>query len=218
MEALTGLGADGKNVFAIWLSVEGKGQTVYGARSIDGGKTWAKNSLVYASPDKTVCECCKPSVAVKGNSVYAMFRNWINGNRDLYLIKSDNGGSSFGRAQKLGNGSWKLNGCPMDGGGLVISKSGNPQTVWRREGKIYASSPGMPEKEIGEGRSCSMETINNTNIYTWTTNGNIIILKPGGEQINLGKGSLPLLKALNKEQAICVWEYEKRIYSSVFKI
>jgi hypothetical protein len=28
MEALTGLGADGKNVFAIWLSVEGKGQTV----------------------------------------------------------------------------------------------------------------------------------------------------------------------------------------------
>ena len=102
--------------------------------------------------------------------------------------------------------------------GLVISKSGNLQTVWRREGKIYASSPGMPEKEIGEGRSCSMETINNKNIYTWTTNGNIIILKPSGEQINLGKGSLPLLKALNKEQAICVWEYEKRIYSSVFKI
>jgi len=25
-----------------------------------------------------------------------MFRNWLNGNRDLYLIQSDNSGTSFG--------------------------------------------------------------------------------------------------------------------------
>src|SRR5919199_1471209 len=69
-----------------------------------------------------------------------MFRNWINGNRDLYLITSSNNGKTFGQAQKLGVGNWKLNGCPMDGGGLAVNKNGTAETVWRREGKIYAST------------------------------------------------------------------------------
>ena len=218
-EALIALSADGVNAYAIWLGVKNpKGQNVYGAASVDGGKTWSKNILVYASPDSSVCECCKPSVAVKGNNVYVMFRNWLNGNRDLYLIKSSDGGKSFEQAQKLGKGSWKLNGCPMDGGGLAINKNGIPETVWRREGKIYAATPGKPEKEIGEGRSCSIEIINNKNIYAWTENGNVIVMKPDGIKINLGKGSLPLVKALNNEHVICVWENEKEIHTSVLEL
>jgi len=215
-EALMALSADGLNAYAVWLGVKKpKGQDVYGAASVDGGKTWSKNILVYASPDSTVCECCKPSVVVKGNIVYVMFRNWLNENRDLYLIKSFNGGKSFGLAQKLGNGSWKLNGCPMDGGGLAIDKNGAPETVWQREGKIYASTPGMPEKEIGEGRNCSIESLNNKNIYAWTENGNAIVIKPGGIKKILGKGSLPIVKALNNKQVICIWENENEIYASV---
>ena len=155
---------------------------------------------------------------MKGKNVYVMFRNWINRNRDLYLIKSSDAGKSFGQAQKLGNESWKLNGCPMDGGGVVINKKGNPETVWRREGKIYASTPGMPEMEIGEGRNCSIETINNKNIYAWTENGYVIVVKPDGKKINLGKGNLPLVKALNNEQLICIWENEKQIHASVLEL
>ena len=106
----------------------------------------------------------------------------------------------------------------MDGGGLVINKNGNPETIWRREGKIYASTPGIPEKEIGEGRNCSIETINNKSIYAWTENGNVIVTKPGGMKIIPGKGSLPLLKAINNEHVICVWENEKQIHVSVFEL
>ena len=63
-EALMGLSADGLSAYAVWLGVKNpKGQNVYGAKSVDGGKTWSKNILVYSSPDSTVCECCKPSVA-----------------------------------------------------------------------------------------------------------------------------------------------------------
>ncbi|HEV8080579.1 MAG TPA: sialidase family protein [Chitinophagaceae bacterium] len=218
-EALMSLSADGANTFAVWLGVRNpKGQNIIGAKSNDGGKTWKKNILVYASPDNSVCECCKPSVVMKGNNVYAMFRNWLNGNRDLYLIKSTNGGNSFGVAQKLGNGSWTLKGCPMDGGGLTINKYGIPETVWRREGKIYASTPGLSEKEIGEGRSCSMETINNKKIYTWTESGNIIVMKPTGTKINLGKGSSPLVKAFKNDHVVCVWENEKQIHAAILEL
>ena len=83
-EGLMALSADGDNVFAAWLDLRGnKHNKIYGAKSGDGGKTWSKNIIVYTSPDSSVCECCKPSVIVKGNNVYVMFRNWLQGNRDL---------------------------------------------------------------------------------------------------------------------------------------
>ncbi len=109
------LSADGQNAFAVWLDLRDKHNKIFGAKSTDGGKTWGKNIMIYASPDTTVCECCKPSVVMKGNNIYVMFRNWLNGNRDLHIIQSTDIGLNFGQAQKLGAGSWTLNGCPMDG-------------------------------------------------------------------------------------------------------
>ena len=147
-----------------------------------------------------------------------MFRNWLLGNRDLYLIQSTDAGNTFGQAKKLGNGSWELNGCPMDGGGLAVNKNDEIQTVWRRKGKVYAAMPGMPEKEIGEGRGCTVETVNGKNVYAWTENGEVILIKPQGERKVLGKGMLPVLKALNDEHIICVWENEKEIHASVLEL
>lgn len=215
-EGLMALSADGLNVYAVWLNVKlPKGQTVQGAQSKDGGLTWRKNRLVYDSPDSTVCECCKPSVAVHGNKVYVQFRNWLDGSRDLYLAASFNGGKTFNTAQKLGFGSWRLNGCPMDGGGLVLIK-GVPLTVWRREAKIFAAIPGQPEKEIGEGRSPSLEVVGGRGIYTWTKDGAVVVATPGGKTWVLGKGrTQPQLKALNDTEVLCVWEEEKRILATV---
>ena len=117
-EGFVGLSSDKEdNLFAIWTDLRGDHHNkIFGARSKDGGKTWMKNILVYASPDGSVCECCKPSIVMNGKNVFVMFRNWLAGNRDLYLIRSSDGGENFGQAEKLGNGSWRLNGCPMDGG------------------------------------------------------------------------------------------------------
>jgi hypothetical protein len=217
-ENLMALSADGENAFAVWLDLRDKHNKIFGAKSSDGGKTWSKNMLVYASPDTTVCECCKPSVAIKGNQVNVMFRNWLNGNRDLYLIQSSDGGTSFGEAQKLGKESWALNGCPMDGGSVVINKSGNPQTVWNRKGTIYACEPGKQENELGKGRGCTMETVNGKNIYAWVENGEVVVLKPQGMKKVLGKGSLPVLKAVNNEHVLCVWENDKQIHRSLLEL
>jgi len=216
-ENLMALSADGLNVFAIWLDLRNGHNEIYGARSMDGGKSWSKNILVYASPDKTVCECCKPSVAVKGNEVYVMFRNWIAGNRDMYLIQSSDGGNIFGSAQKLGDGTWPLKGCPMDGGGFLI-KGGIPQTVWNRKGKIYASVPGETEQEIGEGENCSIETINGKNIYAWVEDGEVVFRKPQGMKKVIGKGQLPVLKAVNNEHVLCLWENDKQIHKAIVEL
>lgn len=217
-EGFMALSGDDQNVFAVWLDLRNKQNQIFGARSVDGGKTWSENIMIYTSPDTTVCECCKPSVAVKGNNVYVMFRNWLNGNRDMYLIQSADGGNKFGTAQKLGNGSWALNGCPMDGGSLVVDKDGNPETVWRRQKKIYASKPGHEEKEIGEGRSCTMESLNGKNVYAWIENGEIVVINSQGIKKSVGKGRSPLLKAINDRQVICVWENEKQIHSAVLDL
>jgi hypothetical protein len=218
-ENLMALSGDGENAFAVWLDLrENKHNKIYGARSDDGGKSWSKNILIYASPDSTVCECCKPSVVVKGSNVYVMFRNWLQGNRDMYLVKSSDSGKTFGKASRLGNGSWKLNGCPMDGGGLAVKANGEINTVWRREGKVYAAIPGMPEQEIGTGKGSTLASVNGKRVYAWTEQGNIIILTPQGEKKVIGKGSQPVLQALNNEHVICVWEHDHQIHASVLEI
>ena len=216
-EGLMALSADGQNAFAVWLDLRDKNNKIFGAKSEDGGKTWSKNIMIYASPDTTVCECCKPSVVVKGDNVYVMFRNWLNGNRDLYLIQSSDGGNTFSEAQKLGNGSWALDGCPMDGGGIAVTDNG-VQTVWRRQSKIFSCEPGKTEKEIGEGKSCAIEIVNDKNVYAWTEKGRVIVLNPQGEKINLGKGQLPLLKSVSNEHAICIWENEKKIHKAIVEL
>ena len=218
-ENLIALSADNQTAFAVWLDVRSNRKNkIYGSKSMDGGKTWLKNKMIYTSPDGTVCECCKPSVLVAGNNVTVLFRNWIDGNRDMYLVQSTNGGNTFNNAKKLGANSWKLNGCPMDGGGLAIDKSGNINTVWRREDKIFTTLPGVPEKQLGVGRACTIETINDKNIYAWTEKNDVVMLKANGKKIIIGKGSSPILKALDDTKVICIWEEKQQIRGSVIEL
>ncbi|MDQ2752858.1 MAG: glycoside hydrolase [Bacteroidota bacterium] len=215
-EGLMSLSADGDNVYAVWLDLRGNQRNkIYSAKSSDGGKSWSKNIKVYSSPDTTVCECCKPSVVVKGNNVYVMFRNWLKGSRDLYIIQSSDGGDHFTQAQKLGAGTWKLNGCPMDGGGLAVDKNGTVQTVWRRENKIYSATPGTTEKEVGEGKGCTIETVNGNNVYAWTDKEDVVIMNQEGTKEIVGKGRQPIIKALDDQHIICIWENEKQIHASI---
>lgn len=220
LEGFVSLASDGSSrLFATWLDLRNNRRNkLYGARSEDCGRSWSSNIKVYVSPDTTICECCKTSVAMNGNNVYVMFRNWLDGNRDLHIISSSDAGRSFGKANKLGNGSWALNGCPMDGGNIVIGKNGILETVWRREAKIYSCQPGKPEVEIGEGKGATLESINGQNAYAWTTNGEVICVLPDGTRKNLGKGMSPVLKAINNKSLLCVWENDEQIFSSLISL
>lgn len=210
-EGFMSLAVDGSNAYAVWLdSRSNKGQQLFGSLSKDGGKTWSNNILVYASPDTTICECCKPSVVMKGNKVYAMFRNWLDGNRDMYLIESNDMGGTFGEAKKIGLGSWKLNGCPMDGGAIVLDHGSEPMILFRRESTLYTGKPGTAEKALGEGRNGSLAIIKGRPVYAFGHKGNIILGLEDGSQKDLGKGSLPVLVSY-KDKAFCVWENAKQV-------
>jgi hypothetical protein len=123
-------------VYAVWLDLRNNNKNkIAGAKSSDGGATWSRNKIIYTSPDGTVCECCKPSVEMGNRVIAVMFRNWLNGNRDLFITKSVDGGQSFDKVMQLGEGNWKLNACPMDGGALIINNDNTITTVWRRESR-----------------------------------------------------------------------------------
>jgi hypothetical protein len=139
-------------VYAAWLDDRNGRKEVFGAGSHDGGITWEPDKLVYRSPEKSVCECCHPSVAFgPDRSVYVMWRNNIQGARDLYFSRSTDLGARFAPALKLGDRSWILNGCPMDGGAIAVDRAGNVATVWLRAGTVVSASPTRDELTIGDG-------------------------------------------------------------------
>ncbi|MBI1791756.1 MAG: exo-alpha-sialidase, partial [Acidobacteria bacterium] len=132
-EGLHAMAAGGGVVFATWLDLRSKGTRLYGAHSKDGGATWSANVLVYESPEGKICECCHPSAMVDSKGViYAMWRNNLAGSRDMYVARSTDGGHTFSRAEKAGTGTWVLNACPMDGGGLALGPDGKVVSAWRR--------------------------------------------------------------------------------------
>ncbi len=154
-EGLDGLAASAKDEFAVvWLDDRaGKGKEVWVAVSKDGGATWSEK-LVYASPDGTVCECCHPSAAFNAKGELAvMWRNWLGGERDMWMTTSKDLGGKWSQPQKLGEGSWKVKMCPMDGG--AIAGGGEQWTaIFRRESDVFIANPGKVEKRLASGKQC----------------------------------------------------------------
>ena len=182
-EGLHGMtaGADG-SIWCVWLDLREKRSEVYASKSMDGGATWQANVRVYRSPDGNVCECCHPSIAVSEKAISVMFRNSLGGNRDMYVATSKDGGATFAPAKKIGQGTWKLDACPMDGGMLAADKSGEVATVWRRNGEVMkVSSNGGKEQSLGRGEQPWIANTKHGAVIVWTTGreGDLLMLAAG---------------------------------------
>lgn len=185
---------------------------IFMAKSDDSGKTWTKSKLVYASPDGSVCECCKPSMVNDGTDIYIMFRNNVQGSRDLYFTRSSDQGNTFTSPEKLGDGTWKINGCPMDGGGVMVSDD-QLASVWQREGSVYAAMPGLPEQLLGQGRSPSVAITSQGTYYFWNQAGRIVSKSPNSPMLgNLGTGSAFRVVSLEKG-VLGVWVQNGKVVS-----
>jgi hypothetical protein len=128
-------------------------------------------------------------------------------------MKSLDGGKSFSAVQKLGTDTWKLNGCPMDGGGIVVGQSKIVRTTWQRKGMVYYAEPGKPEIYIAKGRECSViETDNNNTVLTYQINDTVKLIRIENKNpFVIGKGGFLKSAMLNDNKILCVWEQDNKI-------
>ena len=215
-EGLGSLAADSADTFfAVWLDFRESMQThLYLARLQSGATSAPVNTRIYASPDGHVCECCRPMMAVNGGSITVLFRNWVAGNRDMYVITSTDRGQTFAPATKLGTSSWKLDACPMDGGALGLDDAGRPLSVWRREESVYYTGPNGGEQLIGNGKNPMMSVRGTTTYLVWDSGGQIRLrILPSTSDVDVGRGRLPQVLATNDGAALVAWESDGKIYT-----
>lgn len=173
---------DGR-LFVTWLDLRNGKMELWGAGSSNGGKTWSKNEQVYRSPDKSICECCHPSALfdAEGN-LAVMWRNSIEGSRDLWMATRTRGAKQFSTARKLGDGTWKLNACPMDGGQIIALGGGKFCSVWQRAGEVFYTPPDGTEVPLGKGRQPVAVSRGTEPMIFWQQDANLVAVRKPGEQ------------------------------------
>lgn len=218
-EGFNAIAANQNQFTVIWLDLRGNNKNkLMSSSSQDGGKSWQKNQLVYNSPENSICECCQPNIIMKGQRIAIMFRNWLKGSRDMYVIESKNGGKSYGPAKKLGQGTWVLEACPMDGGSLSWTAQGEIATVWRRAENLYISGTKGEEKLLGPGKNASTAILSSGQWMIWSHLGQIVLQSNAtGISKPLGPGRFPIMKALNAHQAFLVWENKGQILGQLLE-
>lgn len=206
----------GKLVFAAWLDLRGSGTKLYGATSRNGGATWSRSRLVYESPDGHICECCHPSAAIDSEGrIYAMWRNWVGGSRDLYISRSADFGETFSRVEKLGTGTWAINACPMDGGGVAVDAKG-PWTIWRRQSAIYVVRPGTTETQIGTGKDPAIAAAPAGIYAAWSDGPGLKALLPGNLEMQLADEGA-YVQLAGTDPVFAAWESKGAVWIQVLR-
>jgi len=173
-------GAPDGRLFVTWLDQRNGPMQLWGAESTDGGKTWAKNQLVYRSPDKSICECCHPSALFDDDGNLAvMWRNSVLGSRDLWMVIRSKGKTEFSPGTKLGLGTWPLDACPMDGGRIIALGGGKFASVWQRAGDVFYAPLDGSEVRIGKGRQPVAITRSGVTTIYWQDESDLVSKEVG---------------------------------------
>jgi hypothetical protein len=171
-------GSPDGQLFVTWLDLRNGKMELWGAGSQDGGRTWGKNEQIYRSTDKSICECCHPSALFdRDGNLAIMWRNSIEGARDMWFATRPKGAAQFTPARKIGEGTWKLNACPMDGGEILALGNGRFGAVWQRNGEVFVNRGEGPERKLGNGKQPIAVTAG--------TDGPVVIWQQGTSLVSL---------------------------------
>lgn len=100
-----------------WLN----GSALRFVRSVDRGSTFQEAQRIGDG----ACECCQPHIVVRDGRVLIAYRSLASDRakgyiRDLALIRSMNGGSSFEPVTPVSDDHWYLEACPIAGPSLTV--------------------------------------------------------------------------------------------------
>jgi hypothetical protein len=108
------------------------------------------SALYFATLDGTsasrltssVCYCCKTSLAIAGDNVYAVWRHvFQGGTRDIGYTMSSDRGKRFSPIRRVGNDQWKFDGCPDNGPAIAVDAQRRVHVAWPTpaDGKTIAN-------------------------------------------------------------------------------
>lgn len=138
----------------------------------------------------------------------------------MYVSTSQDGGGSFGPARRLGNGTWKIEGCPMDGGGVAVDGEGLVGTAWRREKEVFFARPGQPEQLVGTGRDPALALGRAGDWAVVFRDDDGVSIRDGksSEVLRLAPGAqAPVLVALDDGSWLAAWERDNHVFVSRVK-
>ena len=98
------------------------------SHSDDGGVTFNPEQEVTSAVPDEACDCCPATIAKKDNLQALIFRNNEGSIRDMFAVKSQDGGQSFPEYENIDHLNWMINQCPSTGPDAFIDQ-GNLFTV-----------------------------------------------------------------------------------------
>ena len=199
-------------VFCAWIDLaEGEPRICGALSSIPYLGRWGETRVVYGDASG-ICPCCAPSTAIDAKGrIYVMWRGNAHGARDMVVAWSDDQGATFSEPRKIGTGTWPLEACPMDGGGIE-ARSGRLRSVWRRESDIFLAQLGDAERKIGEGEQPCLVWTRADEFAAWVERrgGPLMVLRTTGaaKPIRLDeKANDPVLYAeIKSGMVFAAWE------------
>lgn len=103
------------------------GTELLAATSADGGATWSAPTRIAAG----TCECCRTSLAVRGDTVVAVWRHLFpGGERDMAIARSADGGATWTAPARVWADGWALDGCPHAGPAVALAGDGAVHVAW----------------------------------------------------------------------------------------
>jgi hypothetical protein len=202
------VGPDG-TLACVWLDLRTKGTKLYLSTKLLKQSQWSPNRLIAQSPDGSICQCCHPSVTFdpKGG-LHVMFRNSLDGNRDMYSLSAPSATASFSPPVQLGVDHWPLNACPMDGGALAVDRMGQIQTVWRRADQVFASATTGSEKPFASGKQPWMAIGSQGRYDVWIDGNAVLARRPDGGPARLAdEGNDPVV-VVDGRLAVAAWSHD----------
>jgi len=91
------IAVDGANVYVTWVDDTPGNREIYFRKSTDGGATWLAAKRMTFNAEWS----SNPDIKVKGATLYLAWYDATPGNREIYLRKSTDGGSTWLAAKRL---------------------------------------------------------------------------------------------------------------------
>ncbi|MEP6617758.1 MAG: sialidase family protein [bacterium] len=80
---------------------------------------------------RSVCYCCKTSLAASGSNVFAVWRHVYPGSqRDIAFAVSRDAGRTFSDPVRVSDDHWAIDGCPENGPAIAVDVTGHAHVVW----------------------------------------------------------------------------------------